>query len=169
MNYDLHPIFVHFPIAFFLLYSFLRVFPWSKKLPVTNWQLPRIVLLIAGLLGAWVANTTGEIASDLNQPDHNLVEMHEWFAGAATNTFFILLILEIISWLPEKIFNHPSLATIKNILLHFQKIISKRFFFIVLSIIGAVLIAMTGLLGGVMVYGTKADPLAAPVLKLLGL
>lgn len=169
MTYNLHPIFVHFPIAFFLLYSLFRLFPWHKRLPAVNWSIPRVVLLVVGLLGAWLANVTGEIASDLVRPDHALVEMHEGFAGASVNLYFVLLILEVIILLPqqwlEKLLNQRSLAAF----LKAQRLLSSPWLFRLLALVGAVLIAITGLLGGVMVYGTAADPLAAPMLKLLGL
>ena len=184
MNYNLHPIFVHFPIAFFLLYSLLRLFPWSKKLPTVDWHLPRIVLLIAGLLGAWLANVTGEIASDLVRPDHALVEMHEGFAGASVNLYVVLLILELIIFIPPQWINSKAGRSFQSFFYHtvnyryqkelsllpkIQKLLSYPWLFRLLALVGAVLIAITGLLGGVMVYGVSADPLAAPMLKLLGL
>ncbi len=168
MNYNLHPIFVHFPIAFFLLYSLLRLFPWPKKLPTVDWHLPRIVLLIVGLLGAWLANVTGEIASDLVRPDHALVEMHESFAGASVNLYVFLLILELIIFIPPQWLDNEIGRRLQPLLAKVKKILS-TWLFRLLALVGAVLIAITGLLGGVMVYGVSADPLAAPMLKLLGL
>lgn len=168
MNYNLHPIFVHFPIAFFLLYSLLRLFPWPKKLPTVDWHLPRIVLLIVGLLGAWLANVTGEIASDLVRPDHALVEMHEGFAGASVNLYVVLLILELIIFFPPQWLDNEAGRRLQPLLAKVKKLLSP-WLFRFLALVGAVLIAITGLLGGVMVYGVSADPLAAPMLKLLGL
>ncbi len=177
MNYNLHPIFVHFPIAFFLLYSLLRLLPWPKKLPTVDWHLPRIIILIVGLLGAWLANVTGEIASDLVRPDHALVEMHESFAGASVNLYVVLLILELIIFIPPQWINSKAGRSFQsffyykefNLLPKLQKLLSYPWLFRLLALVGAVLIAITGLLGGVMVYGVSADPLAAPMLKLLGL
>lgn len=168
MTYDLHPIFVHFPIAFFLLYSLLRLVPWSKKLPTVEWQIPRMVILACGLLGAWLANVTGEVARDLNQPNHQLVEMHETFAAFSVNIYVILLIAELIVFIKPEWLEINYLKNIKPLFIFLKKITGKWLFYL-LSIIGALAIAMTGLLGGVMVYGVKADPLAAPILKLLGL
>lgn len=168
MTYDLHPIFVHFPIAFFLLYSLLRLVPWSKKLPTVEWQIPRMVILTCGLLGAWLANVTGDIAKDLNRPNYQLVEMHETFAGVSVNIYFILLIAELIVFIKPEWLEINYLKTVKPLFLFLKKLAGK-WLFILLSIVGALAITMTGLLGGVMVYGVKADPLAAPILKLLGL
>lgn len=168
MNYNLHPIFVHFPIAFFLLYSLLRLFPWPQKLPTVDWRLPRIVLLVVGLLGAWLANVTGEIASDLVRVDHALVEMHEGFAGASVNLYVVLLIIELIIFIPPQWLNNETGRRFQSLLVKTKQLLSP-WLFRLLALVGAILIAITGLLGGVMVYGTAADPLAALMLKLLGL
>ncbi len=172
MNYNLHPIFVHFPIALFLLYSFLRLFPWPKKLPSVDWRLPRAVILVAGLLGAWLSNATGEIASHIARPSRSILEMHEGFAGASVNVYALLLIAELFiffqpTWLDNKYLSF--LKPLNPVFLFLKKVFSQNWIMRLLSLVGALLIAMTGLLGGVMVYGTAADPLAAPILKLLGL
>lgn len=168
MNYNLHPIFVHFPIALFLLYSLLRLFPWPKKLPTVDWHLPRIILLIVGLLGAWLSNVTGEVASHLVRPNRALVEMHEGFAGASVNLYVVLLILELIIFIPPQWLDNETGRRFQLLLVKVKKLLSP-WLFRLLALVGAVLIAITGLLGGVMVYGVSADPLAAPMLKLLGL
>jgi uncharacterized membrane protein len=168
MTYDLHPIFVHFPIAFFLLYSLLRLIPWPKKLLTVEWQIPRIVILTAGLLGAGLANATGDVAKHLNRPNNQLVEMHETFAGFSVTIYVILLIAELIVFIKPEWLEISYIKTIKPLFVFLKKITGNWLFYL-LSIVGALAITMTGLLGGVMVYGVKADPLAAPILKLLGL
>jgi uncharacterized membrane protein len=168
MTYNLHPIFVHFPIAFFLLYSLLRLIPWPKKLLIVDWQIPRIFILVVGLLGAGLANATGDIAKHLSRPNNQLVEMHETFAGISVNIYVILLIAELIVFIKPEWLEINYLKTIKPLFIFLKKITGKWLFYL-LAVIGALAIAITGLLGGVMVYGVKADPLAAPILKLLGL
>lgn len=172
MNYNLHPIFVHFPIALFLLYSFLRFFPWPKKLPAVDWHLPRVVILVAGLLGAWLSNATGEIASHIARPNRAILNLHEGFAAASVDVYVVLLIAELFvffkpEWLENKYLR--ILKPLSPLFSFLKKAFSKSWTFLLLAIVGALLIAMTGLLGGVMVYGTTADPLAAPILKLFGL
>jgi len=169
MNYNLHPIFVHFPIAFFLLYSLLRLLPWPKKLPAVDWQIPRIIMLVVGLLGAWLANVTGEVASHLVQPNRSLVHMHESFAGASVNIYAILLILELLIFIKPEWLEFRYLQPVKPYILWLKKILARPWLLMLLAIAGAVTIAITGLLGGVMVYGLAADPLAAPMLNILGI
>jgi uncharacterized membrane protein len=169
MNYNLHPIFVHFPIAFFLLYSLLRLFPWPKKLPIVDWYWPRIVILVAGLLGSWLANVTGEVASHLVKVDRALVEMHEGFASASVNIYVVLLIMECLIFIQPVWLEKISLHFLKPILVFARRLAAETWLFRLLAIAGALAIAMTGLLGGAIVYGISADPLAAPILKLLNL
>ncbi|HPW05986.1 MAG TPA: hypothetical protein PLA05_03460 [bacterium] len=172
MNYNLHPIFVHFPIALFLLYSFLRIFPWPKRFPNVDWRLPRVVILVTGLLGAWLSSVTGEIANHIVRPSRSLLEMHEGFAGASVSVYVVLLIAELFiffqpTWLDNKYLSF--LKSLNPVFLFLKKLFSQNWIMWLLSGAGALLIAITGLLGGVMVYGTTADPLAAPILNLLGL
>lgn len=169
MTYNLHPIFVHFPIAFFLLYSLLRLLPWPKKFPPVNWQIPKIVILVVGLLGAWLSNLTGDIAKHLSRPQSSLVEMHESFAGISINIYIIILILELLFFIKPEYLQTKYFKQIKNFILRLKQLLAKDWFLIILAITGAITITITGLLGGVMVYGLTADPLAAPLLKLLGL
>ncbi|MDX9779298.1 MAG: hypothetical protein RBT30_03615 [Patescibacteria group bacterium] len=169
MTYNLHPIFVHFPIALLLFYSLLRLFPWPKKWPHFNWQIPRIYLLVAGLLGAYLANLTGGVAEDITSHHHDLLEMHEFFAGFSVNIYVILLIAELIVLLKPEYLKKFSLHALKPILIYLQKIFNYKIIFILLTVIGVVSISVTGLLGGVMVHGLAADPLAIYVLKVLSL
>lgn len=169
MTYDLHPIFVHFPIALMLLYSGLRFFSWPKKFPAVNWQIPRIIILGAGIIGAWISSATGEIAARLNSSNRTILEMHEGFAGAATSVYIILLVIELLLFINPDWLKNKYLLYLRPILLFLQNKIIKNWIFRLLAAIGALLIAMTGLLGGIMVYGTAADPLAEPILRLLGL
>lgn len=95
--------------------------------------------------------------------------MQKLFAGASVNIYIILLIAELIVFIKPEWLEINYLKTVKPFILFLKKITGK-WLFILLSIIGALSITMTGLIfGGVMVYGVKADPLAAPILKLLGL
>ncbi|MDD2681061.1 MAG: hypothetical protein PHE20_03095 [Patescibacteria group bacterium] len=169
MVYNLHPIFVHFPIAFFLLYSLLRLVPWPKKFPVVAWQIPRIVILVVGLLGAWLANVTGDIASHLVKPNRSLVQMHESFAGASVNIYVVLLILELLIFIKPEWLDIKYFKSFKPYVMRLKQILTRPWLLIILAIAGAVAIAFTGLLGGVMVYGLAADPLAAPILNILGI
>lgn len=67
--YNLHPLFVHFPIALLFVYTGLRVVPMRRLFPLVAWrQIERVVLLF-GVLGAFVALGTGETAEHLFRPE----------------------------------------------------------------------------------------------------
>lgn len=169
MSYNLHPIFVHFPIAFFLLYSLLRILPLEKRFPRSDWRLMRIIILVAGLLGAWLASATGDMAAELIHPNRNILEMHESFANASVFIYFLLFVGEMAKVLPSDWLKRLRLSFLEPLWKVVVDILSPKWFLVLFSILGALSIAMTGLLGGAMVYGTSADPLTAPVLRILGL
>jgi len=85
------------------------------------------------------------------------------------NIYVILLIAELIVLLKPEYLKKFSLNALKPILIYLQKIFNYKIIFILLTIIGVVVISVTGLLGGVMVHGLAADPLAIYVLKALSL
>ena len=172
MSYNLHPIFVHFPIALLLFYSLIRIFPWPKKLPATDWRPPRISLLIAGLLGAWLSSLTGEAASEITRHNRAILELHEGTANASIGVYLVLLFAELLyyfrpEWLSAK--NGRIFKTAHFLIVNLQAWLAQVWILRLLAFAGALLIALTGLFGGVMVYGVAADPLAAPLLKILGL
>ena len=55
MTYNIHPLFVHFPIAFLFIYSLIKIVPVKKWLPKVSWKDIERVLLVVGVLGAFAA------------------------------------------------------------------------------------------------------------------
>ena len=169
MTYNLHPIVVHFPIALLFLYSLIKIIPVSKWFPQVSWKQLERLLLLAGVLGAVVASYTGEIAEVLTRPDYQLVEMHSWFAAIATWLYSLLLLGELLFLLKPLITRKPNFIAVTRVLDLLQIILTHRTLSLIMAFLGLVALSVTGLLGGVMVYGLSADPLAGIVLKLLGL
>ena len=169
MTYNIHPLFVHFPIALLIVYSAIAIIPLRKWIPQFAWrQIGQVVLLI-GVLGAMLASTTGEIAEELVRPDHALVEMHALFANASTWIYGILLAGEVLFYLNPALQKKGILSFLYPLLTWVEKVITQRGITVLLAILGLVAISVTGLLGGVMVYGVSADPVAPFVMRLLGL
>lgn len=168
MSFDLHPIIVHFPIALLFLYSLIKILPLERFVPQFNWRHIRQAFLAFGFLGAAASLMTGEIAESLSRPNHQVVEMHSTFAALATWLYGILLVSEFIVPVNEFLAKKNVSALLK-VTTPIAKLLAPKFLNIVLAIVALVAIFVTGLLGGVMVYGTSADPLAPMVLSILGI
>ncbi len=169
MQYDIHPLVVHFPIALLFLYSIIKIVPVSNFIKSVSWKEIERFLLFLGLLGAFVARATGELADKLNRPNHDLVEMHEFFAGLVVLFYGILIAGEILSIINDKLISRLNLPQWINFFKLTEKIITNNLIVKILAILGLVAVSITGMLGGVMVYGITADPLAPYVLSLLGI
>lgn len=169
MTYNIHPIFVHFPIAFLIIYSAIKILPVERWITSVSWRPIQRLLLVVGVIGAFVSNSTGEMAEDLVNASHDLVEMHAFFAGASTWIFGILLVGEILFLLNRYFATRNIQTPINKILISIEKIINQKILSSTLALLGLIAIFITGLLGGVIVYGVSADPIAPFVLKLLGL
>jgi hypothetical protein len=116
-----------------------------------------------------VATSTGELAQELSSPRRDLVEMHETFASMTVWFFSLIFVGEILKALEGKITSKINISWLKNLLLNITKLLTNKSFVVVLALFGLVAVVVTGLLGGVMVYGLSADPLAPLVLKILGI
>lgn len=169
MTYNLHPLFVHFPIALLFIYALIKIIPVQKWFSAVSWKQIERALLLFGVLGAFAALLTGDTAEYLFQPNHQLVEMHATFATLSTWVFGALLFGEILSMVHMYINATLHAVGVKRILFALESLLTDRVFSVVLALIGLIAISITGLLGGVMVYGVSADPAASAVLSLLGI
>ncbi len=169
MTYNLHPIIVHFPIAMLFLYSIIKIIPLNKWFPNVSWKQIERVLLLVGVLGAFAALYTGDTARHMMRPDHALVEMHSLFATISTWIYGLLLLGEFLSIYRTS--NIPKLNSpqVTQFFLFVEKILTNPALSKIMAFLGLVAITVTGMLGGVMIYGTSADPMASTVLKILGL
>lgn len=170
MSYNIHPIFVHFPIALLVLYSGIKLLPLKKWFPAVSWKHIERALLLVGILGAFVALSTGELAEELTRSSNRqLIEMHSLFATVATWLYGVLLFGEILSvlreWFIRKI---PSLKLVA-VVLFVERILTDKVLSGMFAVLGLIAITLTGLLGGVMVYGLSSDPFAGSILQMLGI
>ena len=169
MTYNLHPLFVHFPIALLFLYSIVKIVPGDRWFPRVAWKHIERALLLVGVCGAFLALSTGETAEHLVRPNHQLVEMHSLFATISTWLYGALLAGEFLSIVNPMILPKIRSSVVVKILALIEKILTHKAFSKILALFGLVAISVTGLLGGVMVYGVSADPIAGTVLTLLGI
>lgn len=171
--YNIHPLFVHFPIALLFIYSGLRLVPMSRLFPLVAWRQIERALLIFGVLGAFVALATGETAEHLVRPERALIEAHSFFATMTTWLYGALVVGEILAittpLLKKNLSGVQQKAGWWRLTTGLESILTNRVFSATVALVALITLALTGLLGGVMVYGVSADPLAPFVLKLLGI
>jgi len=169
MTYNLHPIFVHFPIALLSLYSVLAILPFRKWFPRVNWRDILFVLLVTGFFGAYLSSVTGEVAEHIVRVDRSILNAHTFFAAASMWFYGLLFLGEALRVLDQKIKKITIISFAFTFIDKVRNILQNRVIIFLLAIFGFISIFITGLLGGVMVYGTSADPLAPVVLRLLGI
>ena len=125
--------------------------------------------MIPGLLGAFASNVTGEVAENIARPNHKLVETHAFMALTATWMYGLLLAGELLSWINTNIISKLKSAPILSFFTFIRSVLVHPFISGLLALLGLIAVLLTGLLGGVMVYGVSADPIAGIVLRLLGI
>lgn len=143
---ELHPKIIHFPIAFFILYFLFETtgIVFKKDFLLKSSLIILIIAIIFSLLGVLTGNQAHELVKQ-RQTDAalyiDLINQHEFFATLTLWYFLAVLVLRIY-------------LSIK------KKFIGKvQYLFIILGLIGSLLIFITGLYGGDLVFkygiGTK--------------
>lgn len=170
MTYNIHPLFVHFPIALLFLYSIIKVVPFKKWFPKVAWRDIERVLLLVGFLGACAALLTGDTAEHIVRPNRQLVDAHSTFASIATWIYGALLAGEITAVINARKFIYGKGYEWVSVTLQFiESVLCNAFFSGLLAVLGFIAISVTGMLGGVIAYGLTADPLSGSLLSLLGI
>lgn len=169
MTYNIHPLFVHFPIALLFVFSLIKILPVQKLFSKIAWADVARVFLIIGFIGALLANSTGEIAEHLTRPNRALVHMHENFASITIFVYGVLLFGEFLGMFLKQQSFFAVRPKLLLVLTKVSSLLSNPVLVVSFSLFGLVALVITGILGGVMVYGTSADPLAPLILNLLGI
>ena len=163
---ELHPIIVHFPIALLLTSVALDILATivrrTSLVDGATWA------LLVGAPGAVVALASGWLSEhDVNATAApNLLHLHKVCAVLATIVFGVLLVLRIVwqaprllGWLRGVFPNAVVITTAQSwsrslLPLTYVKHLPRGVVvaYLLLSIIGVILLALTGYLGGAMVY-----------------
>lgn len=139
---NLHPLVIHFPIAFLTIYAIFEFIRFQKVTGQAYWFNVKKTLILIGWVGSLFAATTGLIATGGVIQGPRLFIMHETFA-------LTTIVLSTIA----------SIFYIKN---------KQSRLLILIALFILVSITITAGLGGAMAKGTRFDPLMAPIFKLLG-
>jgi uncharacterized membrane protein len=174
MSYNIHPIFVHFPVALLFVYSIIKILPLKKWFPSVAWHDIERALLLVGVCGAFGALATGDTAEHLTHPNRQLVNMHSTFGALTTWIYGGLLIGELSAFINARI-SDPRYALfaryrfVVKLLIVLEHVFCNRTFSAILALLALVALSITGLLGGVLAYGLTADPFAGYVVSMLGI
>ena len=140
---DIHPLVIHYPIAFLTTYAVFELLRFRKLLDLPYWFYIKATLVIVGELGAISTAIFAQISPNL-VGESVLSDMYKNF----------IIITAII-------FGIISLAYLK-----WPKIL-RPVVIIPLAVIGLFFIVVAGGLFGATIYGTHFDPFLAPIFKLL--
>ncbi len=177
---NLHPIFVHFPIALLTLYTLCELLRFKKIKAQPAWFYLKAVLVICGTAGATVALFTGSeakmavLTGVVNVQVANprmVINLHETWAKGASLIYLLLAAGYAVAWLnrfnligylPGKI-----LKWIWQFATKIQKLLIETNLVIILSVAGLIAITIAGALGGSIVYGPNTDPVVQFIYKFI--
>lgn len=158
---NIHPIFVHFPIAFLTIYAIAELIRFDKVMSLSWWMNTKIVLLFVGIVGAFFALGTGEFGEDLYASARDIIHVHETVAQITTAVFGALVAYYLVSEINLKWGGQITASSFAKVWSGLMKLVSFIFnkpVIIALAFVGLVAITITGALGGAIVYGPDADP-----------
>jgi len=173
---NIHPFFVHFPIALFIVYSVLEivVYAWpTLRRPL--WVFPvKAFLLFCGVLAALVALATGGIAEDLIEGSARsyILEVHSPFAGATTLLYLVLAaaylvrIFQMKGWGNQLFGSNRFFSPILRLKEYLAHLVLDTGMLPMLAFLGLIGITITGALGAAIVYGPNTDPFVSFVYHL---
>ncbi len=163
MILNVHPIFVHFPIALLTTYGVLELIRFKKITSQPYWFYIKGMLVIVGAMASYVAAFFGDIAKSYITDSNSraIISKHEFWAHLTIIIFTILAIGYVIQWLKKTVaiqFQKPIFSRIWTIIINLQIIVTETKLTLLLALAGVLAITITGALGGTVVYGKGNDP-----------
>jgi len=167
---NIHPAFVHFPIALLCLYVVLEIIRTKKLVVNEAFYNFKAFLAIIGTISVYVTLQTGEMAAELTRSDKSILPIlrtHSQFAEWTTNIFTVIALSYVVVLISnywknrnkaQSLFSHKYFSKIWHVLEIISGFIQKPFVIVILALAGLIFISITGALGGLMVYGSNADP-----------
>lgn len=181
---NIHPAFVHFPIAFLFLYAVLELIRCKCATDKLYWFYLKATLVIVGTGSMFVTMMTGEMAEELwkdtagpmagtvlAHPEKiDVIETHAMFAGITFLVFLLIAAAYANEWVKRED-RIPSFARKPGIfasiwawkIRYSQFVLNTPFVAPTLALIGLVLLTILGALGADIVYGADVDPLVGYV------
>jgi uncharacterized membrane protein len=157
---NVHPIFVHFPVALLTLYSIMEILHLRFFRALPYWFYTKAIMLIIGTVGSYIAFFTGSLIEDnfRGTDQQKLVSLHSNFGATVAIYFSVISALYIISWI-NRVVTDPTLTqnSFWKFLVSVESLFIESVFAVLIGFAGLVLITITGALGGAIAYGTQGD------------
>lgn len=157
---NLHPLFVHFPIALLSVYALLEMLRFRGLQKNEAWFYVKAAFLLFGTGGAFMSILTGDLNKDAYRDQALLLRTHETFAKGTAVVFGLLCVyygIELLDrWLGPRLVRSPLAG-----LWHWSRGVSQKIFqpwlVVPLALVGLGGLFITGALGGTLVYGSDTD------------
>src|ERR1051326_4143656 len=108
-NLNVHPIFVHFPVALLTIYCLLEFVRLRKVTSQPYWFYIKAMFVIIGSLATAAALITGDMAEDIvagsDRALRHLIGVHSNWAVATTTIFGMLAFFYLIAWIEKQLPN----------------------------------------------------------------
>ncbi len=171
MNYNIHPIFVHFPVALLTVYSLLEIFRLKIIRNRPEWFYIKATILILGIITAFLALQTGDIARNLIKDPVllSIITKHEFWAKVTFIVYGLAAAAYFVSWVNK--FNFQFLkgriiGSIWKLGTVVASFLMNPAVTVVLAIAGLAALTITGTLGGSIVYHSHLDPISSFIFHL---
>ncbi len=171
---NIHPIFVHFPIALLTVYGFLELIRFNKIVSTSWFEYVKGAFVIIGALTSSFALQTGELAEHAYKSADTriLINTHANWASFASGIFALLAVVYVLNFISKSSFQeriqNSVIGPLWRVLLKISdSLYSSAWFMMTASFVGIVAITITGGLGGAIVYGPDVDPVVKIIYTLL--
>jgi uncharacterized membrane protein len=165
---NLHPVFVHFPIALLTIYALVELACLYKPIRARGYVFyVKAAFLIVGALATAPTYWTGYIQKEsfVNDPAfYHAVDVHSDWALATIIVFGFLALAYAAAWVSREWTGMPEKW--KKILA-WHRYVTETPLAPALALIGLGVVTVTGALGGYLVFGADVDPMVSLVYKLL--
>lgn len=169
---NIHPIFVHFPIALLSIYAVMELLRFRRLMSLKGWRYVKATFLVLGILGGFAAVFTGDFGREAFPMERGIIEVHETVAQLTVSIFSLLALYYIVDLFDEfygmKI-RASRYAKLFEVSVRIKDRLFEGWFVSALALIGFILLFLTGALGARIVYGENGDIFTQLVSRLFGL
>jgi uncharacterized membrane protein len=166
VSLNIHPIFVHFPIALLTIYSVLELIRFRRLLDSSEWFHVKFGLVVLGVLLGLVTAYTGDMAKHLIPGGRTspLISTHELWAETTLVIFSFAAAGYLVAFIKKFripfLYKRNFIGKVWKFLLRAEYLILETPLIIFIALVGLVSVFITGALGGSIVYGPSSDPFA---------